>query len=212
MKVRYRKGVATRPGPESCGGAREGVGEALTGETAGQPLSREIGKSGAPTPLSYAEGNTEDGAIREPSEGSTRSKTLSMRGNPSYRNWEIPPVPGADTGVGACRGRPMAASPAFTWREVGCLHSTDERTEQGRRIQIGACGGAGGKAGSQGERRAAPRAPDSEPDKRVDGAGRVREAAERSKEARFTALMHHITPDAADRELQTLEARRGSGH
>ena len=26
MKVRYRKGVATHPGPESCGGARETAG------------------------------------------------------------------------------------------------------------------------------------------------------------------------------------------
>ncbi len=43
MKVRYRKGVAIHPGPESCVGAREDVGEALTGEAAGQPLSREIG-------------------------------------------------------------------------------------------------------------------------------------------------------------------------
>jgi len=43
MKVRYRKEVATHPDPESCGGVREGDFEALTGETAGQPLSREIG-------------------------------------------------------------------------------------------------------------------------------------------------------------------------
>ena len=42
MKVRYRKGLANHPGPESCGGAREGAAEALTGEAAGQPLSREI--------------------------------------------------------------------------------------------------------------------------------------------------------------------------
>ena len=93
MKVRYRKGVATHSGPESCGAGREADVEALTGETAGQPLSREIGKSGAPTPLSYAEGKTEGGAYREPSEGSTRSKTLSMRGNPSYGNWEISSAP-----------------------------------------------------------------------------------------------------------------------
>jgi hypothetical protein len=43
MKVRCRKGVATHLGPESCGGIREDVFEALIGETAGQPLSREIG-------------------------------------------------------------------------------------------------------------------------------------------------------------------------
>jgi len=43
MKIRYRKGVATHPSPELCSGAREDAGEALTGETAGQSLSREIG-------------------------------------------------------------------------------------------------------------------------------------------------------------------------
>ncbi len=43
MKVRYRKGIAIYPGPESGAGVREDAGEALTGETVGQPLSREIG-------------------------------------------------------------------------------------------------------------------------------------------------------------------------
>jgi len=66
MKVRHRKGVAIHPDPESCGGAREGVTEALTGESAGQPLSREIKQSGAPTLLSEAEGNTDGGAMRVP--------------------------------------------------------------------------------------------------------------------------------------------------
>jgi hypothetical protein len=42
MKVRYREGIANHPGPESCGGAREGAAEALTGEAAGQSLSRVI--------------------------------------------------------------------------------------------------------------------------------------------------------------------------
>jgi hypothetical protein len=38
MKVRYREGIASRPDPESCGGAREGAAEELTGEAAGQPI------------------------------------------------------------------------------------------------------------------------------------------------------------------------------
>ena len=42
MKVRHRKGLANHPGPESCGGVREGAVEALTGETAGWVLSREM--------------------------------------------------------------------------------------------------------------------------------------------------------------------------
>jgi hypothetical protein len=42
MKESYVKGLANRDGPESCTGAREGAGEALTGERAGRVLSREI--------------------------------------------------------------------------------------------------------------------------------------------------------------------------
>ncbi len=42
MKVRYREDMANYSDPESCGRRREAQTEALTGETAGQPLSREI--------------------------------------------------------------------------------------------------------------------------------------------------------------------------
>jgi len=42
MKVRYRKEIANHPDPESCGVRREAQAEALTGETTGQPSSREI--------------------------------------------------------------------------------------------------------------------------------------------------------------------------
>ena len=57
MKVLYGEGVASRTGPESCAVAREGCGEALTGESAGQPLSGENQVRGADV-LRPAEGNT----------------------------------------------------------------------------------------------------------------------------------------------------------
>ena len=41
VKVHNSKGIANRTGPESCGAHREMRDEALTGEPAGQPLSRE---------------------------------------------------------------------------------------------------------------------------------------------------------------------------
>jgi hypothetical protein len=41
MKVSCDKGVASHVGPESCGGGRETVVEALTGESAGRVLSLE---------------------------------------------------------------------------------------------------------------------------------------------------------------------------
>ena len=41
MKKSYESGVATHIGPESCGAAREGGAEALTGEHAGRVSSCE---------------------------------------------------------------------------------------------------------------------------------------------------------------------------
>src|SRR5215475_10529748 len=60
VKVHNSKGIASRTGPESCVAHREVRDEALTGEPAGQPLSRESFKlvQGADA-VSVAEGNTD---------------------------------------------------------------------------------------------------------------------------------------------------------
>ena len=65
MQVPYDEGVATRIDPESCAVAREGLGEALTGECIGQPLSRERFISGADT-VYFVEGNTLGRVIARP--------------------------------------------------------------------------------------------------------------------------------------------------
>ena len=49
MKESYVEGVAAHDGPESRGVTCEGGGEALTGETAGWVLSREMFIFRAPT-------------------------------------------------------------------------------------------------------------------------------------------------------------------
>ena len=60
MEVSNVKGLANRDGLESCGGARKSDGEALTGESAGWVLSREmnlvrdvdpVGERGRPQPV-----------------------------------------------------------------------------------------------------------------------------------------------------------------
>jgi len=93
MKELYREGLATHPGPESCADNRKVVGEALTGESAGQPLSCEIQRSSVPTLLSEAEGYTLDGEKSEPSGDLAQSETLSMHGHSLYGNREVLEVP-----------------------------------------------------------------------------------------------------------------------
>jgi hypothetical protein len=58
MKEPHVEGVANHDGPESCVGAREGDGEALTGVRMGRVLGREIRQFGVLTLLTEAEGNT----------------------------------------------------------------------------------------------------------------------------------------------------------
>lgn len=89
MKELHRKELATYPGPESCICSRKAVGEALTGENAGQPLSYEIHTTRAPTLLSEAESNISDGNISKSSKTSAQSETLSMHGHSLPGNREI---------------------------------------------------------------------------------------------------------------------------
>ena len=59
MEVSHDEGVASHIGPESCVACREVRDEALTGERAGRPSSRDSFYLGVPTPLRCAEGNTD---------------------------------------------------------------------------------------------------------------------------------------------------------
>ena len=88
MQGRHGEDLASHPGPESCAAHREGRGEALTRETTGQPLSREISEFGMPTLFSQTEGDTVAGANRKPGADPARSQTLSMSGSLLHRNWE----------------------------------------------------------------------------------------------------------------------------
>ena len=95
MKVPYGEGVATHTGPESCAGVGNRAREALTGESAGWVLSREID---APRKrvLRGADAVEAGGrpyracrhrkARRDPA----RSETPGMHGSISHGNREIP--------------------------------------------------------------------------------------------------------------------------
>jgi hypothetical protein len=63
VKVHCGEGLANHTGPESCVAHREAGGEALTGEHAGQPLSREIVLIQDADVVTLTEGKTSGGDI-----------------------------------------------------------------------------------------------------------------------------------------------------
>ena len=63
MQVHCDEGVANHIGPESCAGGREAAREALTGESIGQPLSRESFYITGADRVVFLEGNMAGGVI-----------------------------------------------------------------------------------------------------------------------------------------------------
>ncbi len=68
MEVQHGNELASHSGPESCGGAREGAAEGLTGETCGPAIERRNPEFGTPpqalhTPGSFLHGSWEISAV-----------------------------------------------------------------------------------------------------------------------------------------------------
>jgi hypothetical protein len=100
MKESYECEVATHIGPESCGAAREGGVEALTGERAGRVFSGlrqslrdadAVGESGRPHPVH---------PYREVQRSPARSQTPCRYGSTSRGDLEIPGSPRATVDLG----------------------------------------------------------------------------------------------------------------
>ena len=68
MQVHHDEGVANRIDPESCADAREGIGEALTGERIGQPSSRENLIVPGADVFIFTEGNMGSAITRAPAQ------------------------------------------------------------------------------------------------------------------------------------------------
>ena len=100
MKESYESGLTTHIGPESCGAAREGGVEALTGERAGRVFSR------VRTSLRDADAVGESGRLhrvhryREVCQSPARSETPCTSVDTSRGNREIPGLPRAVLALG----------------------------------------------------------------------------------------------------------------
>ena len=100
MKKSHESGLATHIGPESCGAAREGGVEALTGDRAGRVFSRvrnslrdadAVGESGRPHRVHR---------YREVCSSPARSETPCTYADTSFGNREIPGLPRAAVALG----------------------------------------------------------------------------------------------------------------
>src|SRR5271166_2120067 len=78
MKESHNEGVANRIGPESCGEAREGLAEALTGENTGREDEPRKGK------LRDADALTECGR-----QHSQHRQRQGLRGSRGRRSWHV---------------------------------------------------------------------------------------------------------------------------
>ena len=109
MEELYAEGVAIHGGPESCVGAREGAGEALTGARAGRAIEPRNPQFGVPT-LSQWWKATRPVALCESLAGPARSKNHGMYGTSKRENREIPLLARRLITGGAAQGTPVAVS------------------------------------------------------------------------------------------------------
>src|ERR1700730_8666234 len=97
VQVHHDEGVANRIDPESCADAREGIGEALTGERIGQPLSRDSTLILGADVVPVTEGNT-DG--RDSASAQTTRRGL--------RHWHVRTLFAREPGDPTSDHRPVA--------------------------------------------------------------------------------------------------------
>ena len=100
MKESYGEGLATHIGPESCGAARKGSGEALTGVRAGRVSSRERNFLRGADAVRRSGRHNRPPRYRERRTDPARSQTPCTYGNTMLGNREILCSPAADDAVG----------------------------------------------------------------------------------------------------------------
>ena len=141
-------------------------------------------------------------ANRKSPRDAAESKTLCMRGNSLHGNRETLETPaGDDRKLAGDAGRSEKAlcrtADMYVFRESdGPIVPKKRANKAAIMPRMPAAAESVEERGStKGNATRTLLAPDSEPGKRGMGLWGVREAAKRDKELRFTALLHHVTPE-----------------
>jgi RNA-directed DNA polymerase len=193
MKESHNEGLASHDGPESCAGTRESAGEALTGESTGGVLSREIRCNQGADAVELSGRQNTDARNGEGISDPARSKTSSTCGNSMRENREIPCLPPGD-GSGGRAGKVDDRNPA-TYRhgksDSPILPAKPPNKASTLAAEVAEGRGLTKENGlQQNTRRTQSREVCV-----LSALERVRQAAIRNKGERFSALLHHVTAE-----------------
>src|SRR5262249_40661192 len=141
--------------------------------------------------------------VRDPAQ----SKTLSMRGNSSHGNREIPSAP-AEDGAAGRSGKAPSRTPGTHagGKSDGCIVPR-KPPNKGRRP-------AEAVEGRQPTKGNTPQTTGPQTQSwssALTGLERVRNVARQDKRARFTALLHHVTTDMLERGFWALKPEAAPG-
>jgi len=216
MREPHKKGVAHHLGSESCASVRKGAGEALTGVHAGQANELRNPHFGVPTLSRQGEGHMKGSVRRERPFDTAESKTLGMCGNSMRENREAPETSAPDGGAKRSEKAKSRKSDMHVSGESDCLIVPTKRANK-----VGAQGDRGrsaltaehveerrltkGNAAQQAVVRTQSRVT------ALSGLWSVRQAARRDRKARFTALLHHVTPELLQESYFELKRQAAPG-
>jgi hypothetical protein len=198
--------------PESCGGARKDAAEALIGEDAGEPLSREMTNSGLPTPSKHAEGNMGLGVMVSP-DSRPRGRRPSACIEASWMGTERSPGPvdGESCPRRAEKTEGRTSAMIGPWKSDESVVSEKPANED---LPLWAW------AKEQAEKRdSAKRNPDQNGTPRTQSRKHgvspvlawVREKAKVDKKTKFTSLYHHLDPVRLRNAFERLQPKAAPG-
>jgi len=209
MKEPHIEGVATHDDPESCTGAGNDAGEALTGALTGRVSSREISPTGKPTSSREAEGNTEAAAnARLPTVPrghrplAREEPSCARTGRPSSRLL-VAPVGRAGK---ATSQKPVMHGLRESDRPMVPTKSPNNAEQPAAAEGMEGRGLVKGNTGGQNAPRTQSRKHDA-----PSALDRVRQRARKDAKAKFTTLLHHVTVDRLRAAYFELKKRAAAG-
>jgi len=208
MKESYAEGPASHGDPESCVRPSDGPGEALTGAHTGEVLSREIRQSQGADAVVLSGRLHPHERNGEFMETPARSETFSMCGNSMRENRETS-LPPPRNGPGGRVGKAIGHTPAMhgseeSDRPIVPAKSPNKPGQPGAEAMEGR-GLVKENTGQQNtlrtqRREGVPSALD-----------RVRQAAQRKKAERFSALFHHVTQERLREAFMNIKRKATPG-